>query len=107
VGASGGGEMLTSTGETFDADAANARFQPSVFLYDNYPGGIGLSAPLYEMRARVVAQAEHMVATCPCRDGCPACIGPVTDVDTQADASRKALARDVLSLLAEAPGVWP
>ncbi|MDX1434513.1 MAG: DEAD/DEAH box helicase [Gammaproteobacteria bacterium] len=104
VGASGRGEMLTSSGEALDADAAGARFQPTVFLYDNYPGGIGLSAPLYEMRERVVAQAAHMVATCPCSDGCPACIGPITEANVQGDTSRKALARSVLSLLGEESG---
>jgi len=109
VGACGRGEMLTPSGEAFDPDADNARFQPTVFLYDNYPGGIGLSAPLFEMRTRVVAQAARMVASCPCSDGCPACIGPVTDADadtdtdtdSRGDASRKALAQGVLALFAE------
>ena len=99
VGVAGRGETRSSTGEDLDPDAAGARFQPTVFLYDNYPGGIGLSAPLYDLRARVVAGAERMVAACPCERGCPACIGPILGSDQQREHSPKMLARVVLSLL--------
>ena len=77
------------------------RFQPTVFLYDNFPGGIGLSAPLYDMRARVVDGARRTVSACPCAQGCPACIGPILGSDEQRAESPKTLALIVLSLLAE------
>ena len=41
-------------------------FQPTVFLYDNYPGGIGLSTPLYDRRREVVQQAYGLVTACAC-----------------------------------------
>jgi len=101
VGMAGRGETRSSTGEDVDLDAPEARFQPTVFLYDNYPGGIGLSAPLYDLRVRVIAGARHMVSACPCRDGCPACIGPILGSDEQREDSPKSLALAVLSLLGE------
>ena len=101
VGARGRGEMHSSIGENIDADAAGARFRPTVFLYDNYPGGIGLSAPLYDMRARITAGAHSLVSACPCSRGCPACIGPILGSDARHTESPKALALAVLSMLAE------
>ena len=100
AGARGRAEALDPAGATVDGDAIRAqRFEPTVFLYDNYPGGIGLSAPLYAMRHRVVAGARELVEGCACRDGCPACVGPVLVGDAQACASPKALALRVISLL--------
>ena len=101
VGISGRGETRTSGGEEVDLEASGARFQPTVFLYDNYPGGIGLSAPLYDMRSRVVEGARRMVSACPCAHGCPACIGPILGSDEHGGGSPKALALVVLSLLAD------
>ncbi len=101
VGASGRGEMRSASGEDVALDGDDARFQPTVFLYDNYPGGIGLSAPLYDMRTRVIAGARSMVSACPCSHGCPACIGPILGSDERREETAKALALEVLSLLAK------
>ena len=68
------------------------RFSPCIFLYDNYPGGVGLSEPLFEQRDRVVADARALVAACDCERGCPACVGPVTANERRADARAAALA---------------
>jgi len=51
--------------------------RPTVFLYDRYPGGVGLSTSIYKQRARMLAAARDSIATCPCIGGCPACIGMV------------------------------
>jgi DEAD/DEAH box helicase domain-containing protein len=101
VGMGGRGETRSSAGEPLDPHAAGALFQPTVFLYDNYPGGIGLSAPLYEQRARVLGEATRMVGSCACAAGCPACIGPVLGSEEQRERSPKALALAVLSFLAD------
>src|SRR5690606_21162906 len=42
--------------------AGPGRFTPTLYLYDNYPGGVGLSSPLYERRAELVASARAVVA---------------------------------------------
>jgi DEAD/DEAH box helicase domain-containing protein len=101
VGPGGRGETRSSLGEDVDPDAVGAQFQPTVFLYDNYPGGIGLSAPLFDMRDRVVMGARRMVESCACNQGCPACVGPILGSDEQRELSPKQLALAVLALLAE------
>ncbi|MGH9330138.1 MAG: Zn-binding domain-containing protein, partial [Vicinamibacterales bacterium] len=50
--------------------------QPNVFIYDNYPGGIGFSQPLFAMHETVVARTRDLLAGCPCESGCPSCVGP-------------------------------
>ena len=56
------------------ADAAASL--PRIFLYDNYPGGIGLSEPLYAMHDQLLAQTRELIDGCPCTSGCPSCVGP-------------------------------
>src|SRR5262249_31534647 len=48
-----------------------------IFVYDNYPGGIGFSAPLYGMHGELLAKTRMLIAECPCENGCPGCVGPV------------------------------
>jgi len=50
--------------------------EPNVFIYDNYPGGIGFSRPLYEMHAQLLARTRDLIDGCPCSSGCPSCVGP-------------------------------
>jgi DEAD/DEAH box helicase domain-containing protein len=51
-------------------------FHPTIYIYDNYPGGIGLSRPLYEIREQVLAAVAQLIRACGCEDGCPSCVGP-------------------------------
>ena len=48
---------------------------PTIFLYDRYPGGIGLSQKVYENLSEIGNRAKEMIDKCPCADGCPSCIG--------------------------------
>jgi DEAD/DEAH box helicase domain-containing protein len=48
-----------------------------VFVYDNYPGGIGFSQPLWTMHDRLLADTRSLVAGCECERGCPTCVGPI------------------------------
>ena len=57
-----------------------AVFKPDLYLYDNYPGGVGQSAPLYEMTGRLLRDTAELLARCPCGDGCPSCVGPVGEI---------------------------
>jgi len=58
-------------------------YEPNVFIYDNYPGGIGLSEPLYRLHSRLLAESRSLIAACPCRDGCPSCVGPAGEAGTR------------------------
>jgi DEAD/DEAH box helicase domain-containing protein len=50
--------------------------EPNVFIYDNYPGGIGFSRPLFEMHALLLDRTRELIGGCPCDSGCPSCVGP-------------------------------
>ncbi|HYG06809.1 MAG TPA: DEAD/DEAH box helicase [Stenotrophomonas sp.] len=80
-------------------------FVPTVYLYDNFPGGVGLSEPLWQRQAELVARAGELVQRCDCRAGCPACVGPVLAAQEQGQgATPKTLALKVLALLAQIDG---
>jgi DEAD/DEAH box helicase domain-containing protein len=70
--------------------------EPRVFVYDNYPGGIGLSEPLFVMRAALLGKTRDLIAGCPCESGCPSCVGPLGEVGPMA----KAVALDILARVA-------
>jgi DEAD/DEAH box helicase domain-containing protein len=51
-------------------------FEPNLYLYDAYPGGIGFSEPLYRVCDLLLRRTREMIAACPCESGCPSCVGP-------------------------------
>jgi DEAD/DEAH box helicase domain-containing protein len=55
-------------------------FEPNLYLYDNYPGGIGQSAALFKLSARLIEAAAKLLAGCACESGCPGCVGPIGEV---------------------------
>lgn len=98
--AQGRGKLQGASGEGIEIDVAK-EFIPTLFLYDNYPGGIGLSVPLYDLRDHVIAGARALVSACECRLGCPACVGPILATDEAGNRSPKIAALRVLALFAE------
>jgi len=54
--------------------------EPNLYLYDAYPGGIGLSAPLYRLAPQLLRQTAELIAACACDAGCPACVGPPAEI---------------------------
>jgi DEAD/DEAH box helicase domain-containing protein len=106
--ANGRGQLRGAEGQEL-APFELQQFVPTIYLYDNFPGGVGLSEPLWTRQAELVQRAIELVERCDCRAGCPACVGPVLAGDeraavrgdgVEATVSPKALARRVLSLLA-------
>jgi DEAD/DEAH box helicase domain-containing protein len=65
---------------TEDIAGSVAAFEPNLYLYDNYPGGIGQSAALYKLAPRLLDGAAKLLAACPCEAGCPSCVGPIGEV---------------------------
>lgn len=57
-----------STTEHQDTGAA------TIFIYDGYRGGVGITEKGYELFPELAAATEAMVRDCPCEDGCPSCI---------------------------------
>ncbi|MGH9309819.1 MAG: DEAD/DEAH box helicase [Vicinamibacterales bacterium] len=50
--------------------------EPHIFIYDNYPGGIGFSRPLFDMHRDLLERTRELIDGCPCASGCPSCVGP-------------------------------
>jgi DEAD/DEAH box helicase domain-containing protein len=50
--------------------------EPTIFIYDNYPGGIGFSEPLFGLHDVLIARTRELIDECPCESGCPSCVGP-------------------------------
>ncbi|WP_442594447.1 DEAD/DEAH box helicase [Neobacillus sp. D3-1R] len=65
--------------------------KPTVFFYDRYPGGVGLSERIFTGMETILTDARNMITNCKCDDGCPSCIG----TDTLNEHAKK----DVLKLL--------
>lgn len=55
-------------------------FEPNLYLYDMYPGGIGQSAPLYRMAPDLLKKTAGLLASCGCDAGCPSCVGPTGEI---------------------------
>ncbi|WP_372751815.1 DEAD/DEAH box helicase [Labilibaculum sp.] len=47
----------------------------AIILFDEYPGGLGFSEKAYEYLSEIIQNAGKLVKDCPCKDGCPACVG--------------------------------
>ncbi|MDP9324019.1 MAG: DEAD/DEAH box helicase [Acidobacteriota bacterium] len=75
--------------------------EPNIFIYDNYPGGIGFSRPLYEMHALLLERTRELIAGCPCASGCPSCVGPEGNTGPHA----KQVAWRILDRLLEAEAI--
>jgi DEAD/DEAH box helicase domain-containing protein len=74
---------------------SDAEFEPNIFIYDNFPGGIGLSPSLFDLGNTLLEHGLHTINSCPCREGCPSCVGPTKESGEQA----KQVAVEILSRL--------
>jgi len=54
-------------------------FEPNLYIYDAYPGGIGFSEPLYRACDTLLSRALELISACTCENGCPSCVGPTAD----------------------------
>jgi DEAD/DEAH box helicase domain-containing protein len=61
----------------YDPNSTLGEGLPTVVLYDNIPGGLGLSETLYSLHQEFLLQAYETVSSCECEDGCPSCVGPI------------------------------
>jgi len=50
----------------------------ALFLYDRYPGGMGYAERCAEAIEELIQSVHTVVSNCPCRSGCPSCVGSAT-----------------------------
>jgi DEAD/DEAH box helicase domain-containing protein len=48
--------------------------EPTIFIYDGYPGGAGIAELAFEAAERHVRATLDLITACPCEDGCPSCV---------------------------------
>jgi DEAD/DEAH box helicase domain-containing protein len=83
---------LTRTGEPVTLSD-----EPRIFIYDNYPGGIGFSEPLFAMDDELRRRTRELIAGCDCQNGCPTCVGPIGNTGPMA----KTVALRILDLIGQ------
>ena len=71
--------------------------KPTLFLYDAYPGGVGLSEKAYHMQELLLEHALDIAQGCGCESGCPSCVGPVSQVGGQGKADAIAILKELLA----------
>jgi DEAD/DEAH box helicase domain-containing protein len=57
--------------------STNIHFQtgePTIFIYDGHPGGVGIAERAFDQFDRLVADAARVIGECPCEYGCPSCV---------------------------------
>ena len=85
-----GGVVLTTQGARARLLRA-PHFEPTLYLYDNYPGGIGLTERLFQLRAELLGRAQAVLSACLCLTGCPSCVGPVNELGRRAKGVAQAI----------------
>jgi DEAD/DEAH box helicase domain-containing protein len=66
-------------------------FEPNLYLYDAYPGGIGFSEPLFRAHELLVQKTRELISACECENGCPSCVGPAGDLAPRAKEAALAI----------------
>ena len=69
---------------------------PTIILYDNCPGGIGLAHKAYGMQELLLEQALQVVTDCTCPAGCPSCAGPVGQIGLKGKQTSATLLRALM-----------
>lgn len=65
--------------------------KPTVILYDNCPGGVGLAHKAYGMQRLLLDKALSVATGCSCPRGCPSCAGPIGEIGQDGKATAIAL----------------
>ena len=82
-------QVLGENDNFAEKDVAQERGdQPTVYLFDAVPGGVGLAEKLFSVRGALVDACLETVRGCECEDGCPGCVGP--QVEPKSPAKRSA-----------------
>jgi DEAD/DEAH box helicase domain-containing protein len=98
------GVALSENIEAATMDGRPDAWEPNLYLYDMYSGGIGLSAPLYRLSDRLLGYSAELIAACGCDEGCPACVGPAGEIGDRGKQAAVAILA-ALSGTAGAPAV--
>jgi DEAD/DEAH box helicase domain-containing protein len=88
--------ISASNDQTQSKHVMKDAFDPTIFIFDTYPGGIGFSNLLYEEHDRLLASARNLIVSCPCIFGCPSCVGPTLEVGPNAKKTALAVLEAII-----------
>ena len=99
-----GQNTRTITSSPADADQAAGgktltmvdAFDPTLFIFDAYPGGIGFSELLFTEHRRLLSSAQQLIGRCSCTHGCPTCVGPTLEIGMSAKEVALAIIASIL-----------
>jgi DEAD/DEAH box helicase domain-containing protein len=80
----GANRRMITTSPTQPVTVMEDAYDPTVFIFDAYPGGIGFSENLFERHDELLAAVRSVITSCPCEHGCPMCVGPLLEVGPSA-----------------------
>jgi DEAD/DEAH box helicase domain-containing protein len=86
----GGAEAVMAT-RLDETSGVKEFFEPNLYLFDAYPGGIGFSEPLFCAHELLVQKTRELIAGCGCEQGCPSCVGPAGDLAPRAKEAALAI----------------
>ncbi|MBL7095318.1 DEAD/DEAH box helicase [candidate division KSB1 bacterium] len=72
--------------------------KPTIYIYDAYPGGVGFSRKLFYVHDDLLKAAKQLILECPCKAGCPSCIGPALEVGELGKESSLKLLERVINI---------
>lgn len=70
--------------------------QPTIYIYDNYPGGVGFSEKMFSLHHTLLKAAQELIKTCGCEKGCPSCVGPIDEVGVKGKDSALLILKEAL-----------
>jgi DEAD/DEAH box helicase domain-containing protein len=76
-------------------------FEPNLYVFDAYPGGIGFSEPLYRSHELLMRRTRELIVACGCAAGCPSCVGPAGDLAPRAKEAALAILDRLCSIQGE------
>jgi DEAD/DEAH box helicase domain-containing protein len=82
-------ELMSGTRKEF--------FEPNLYLFDAYPGGIGFSEPLFRASELLLSKTRELIQSCTCDSGCPSCVGPAGDLAPRAKEAALAILENIFA----------
>ncbi len=79
------------------AEEMGPNYEPNLFIYDNTPGGIGFSEVLFRLHTSLLRESKRLIDACPCREGCPSCVGPIGEVGASGKEVALAILEGIVS----------
>ena len=74
------------------APGNEADFDPTVFLYDNMPGGVGLAPEIHDRMPELILSALALMGDCACAgSGCPTCMGALPGYSAETHSAARAI----------------